>query len=287
MEFAPRIFGRGAPGERGRRPWRAALVLIVVAGLALLGYAEGVDLKDLGKRLSTMRDSSLDVALNAKVRSALALSRRVAGMKIEVASRSGIVTLKGRVPSEEARSIVEAIAGDTPGVGGVQDNLVVDPQAAATGYEQTLLGRIGDLETQVTLQERLRREPLLSGAKLHVDVDHGMVVLRGWAETDLERSSAQKIAQAVVGGEHVRNEIDVLGPSNGGQDRLARRVEFELYSTGAFDLTRIQVHSEAGRVEIQGSVRSEAERLLVTRLCEDVPGVSGVVNTLQVSDKSS
>jgi hyperosmotically inducible protein len=273
------------PARRGR--WLIALALILAGGVGVLAYADRLDLREIGKKLSTVRETSIDAAQKARVRSALGLSRRVSGMKIDVDAHSGVVTLAGRVPTQEARSIIEAIAADTPGVAGVRNELVIDPRAATTGYEETLLQRIADLEIQVALQERLRREPLLASASLKVDVDHGVVVLRGWVESELERAGAQKIAQAAVGADHVRNEIDTRSPTGGPEDRLARRVEFELYSTGAFDLGRIQVRSEAGLVHIEGSVRSQAERLLAARLAEVVPGVRQVVNDLTLTEKSS
>lgn len=281
-----------SPANADLRPhrrlrWVAVLALMLAAGVGMLAYADRLDLRQIGRTLSTVRDTSLDAALVAKVHGALALSRRVSGMKIQVSARSGVVTLAGRVPTQEARSIVEAIAADTPGVSGVQNRLLVDARAAASGYEQTLLERIADLETQVALQERLRREPLLAGANLKVDVERGVVVLRGWVESDLEHASARKIAQAAVGAEHVRNELQTLSPTSGAEDRLARRVEFELYSTRAFDLTRIRIRSEAGQVRLEGPVRSEAERLLAGRLTEAVPGVREVVNDLSLAEKSS
>jgi osmotically-inducible protein OsmY len=273
-----------APVRVRRNRTFAIAVLSLVACLGLLAYARGMDLREIGKKISSVRDTSLDVALKSKVQSALALSRRTAGMKIDVDARSGVVTLRGRVPTHEARAIVEAIVTDTPGVEEVHDEVAVDPQATATGYEQTLIERIGDLETQVALQERLRREPLLAGAHVRVDIEHGMVVLRGWAETDLESAGAQNIAEAAVGADHVRNEIDTVGGRSGGDDRLARRVEFELYATRAFDLSQIQIRSEAGKVKMDGAVRSEAERLLAGRLAEGVPGVGEVVNGLKVPE---
>lgn len=282
-----RPFGSEAARPRRRIRWLAALVLMLAAGVGVLAYADRLPLRDIGKTLSTVRDNSLDAALEAKVRGALALSRRVSGLKVDVEARSGLVTLAGRVPTQEARSIIEAIVGDTPGVAGVENRLVVDPRAAASGYEQTLLQRIDDLETQVALQERLRREPLLAGANLKVDVERGVVVLRGWVESDLERDGAQKIAQAAVGAEHVRNELQTLSPAGGSEDRLARRVEFELYSSRAFDLARIQIRSQAGKVRLEGSVRSEAERLLAARLAEAVPGVREVVNDLKPAETAS
>jgi osmotically-inducible protein OsmY len=286
-EDARHPLGSMPSGRRRRGRWLIALALVLAAGVGVLAYADRLDLREIGRKLSTVRETSIDAALKAKVRSALGLSRRVSGMKIDVDARAGVVSLAGRVPTQEARSIIEAIAADTPGVIGVQNELLIDPRAATTGYEETLLQRIADLETQVALQERLRREPLLASANLKVDVDHGMVVLRGWVESELERAGAQKIAQTAVGAEHVRNEIDTRGPTGGPEDRLARRVEFELYSTGAFDLTRIQVRSEAGVVRMEGSVRSSAERLLAVRLAEAVPGVRQIVNGLTVIEKPS
>jgi hyperosmotically inducible periplasmic protein len=284
--MAQPLFEGGAGRRKRRGLGLAALALFLAVGFAVFAFADRAELRDISKALVSMRDSSIDAALAAKVRGALALSRRVSGLKVGVGVRSGVARLDGRVPTQEARSIVEAIATDTPGVKGVENGLVVDPLAAANGYEGTLLQRISDLETEVTLQERLRHEPLLAGANLSVHVEHGVVALRGWVEGDVERAGAQEIAQAAVGAEHVRNELQTLSSTPGKEDRLARRVEFELFSTDAFDLARVQVRSDAGRVRLEGSVRSKAERLLAARLTEAVPGVREVVNDLTLSEKS-
>lgn len=264
-----------------RSRWLLALALVAAAGAGVLALSDRAVLSDIGKTFSTVRDSSLDAALVGKVRSALALSRRVSGLDIDVAAHSRIVTLTGRVPTAEVRSIAGAIVADTPGVTGVENRLEVDPRAVANGYEASLLQRIADLETQVSLQERLRREPLLGGANVKIEVDQGTVVLRGAVESERERETAQQIAQAAVGAEHVRNEMQALNPERDGDDVLARRVQFELYSTRAFDLSQLQVNSRAGRVRLHGLVRSEAERLLAARLAESVPGVRDVVNELE------
>jgi hyperosmotically inducible protein len=264
-----------------RSRWLVALLLVAMAGAGVFAFGDRAVLSDIRKTFSTVRDSSLDAALEAKVRSALALSRRASGLTIDVAAHSRIVSLTGRVPTPEVRAIVEAIVADTPGVAGVENRLAVDPRAVANGYETSLLQRIADLETQVSLQERLRREPLLAGANVKIEVEQGSVVLRGAVASELERETAQQIARAAVGAEHVRDELQALNPERGGGDLLARRVQFELYSTGAFDLEHLQVHSQAGRVRLEGSVRSEAERLLAARLAEGVPGVREVANELK------
>jgi len=267
-----------------RSRWLVVLVLVATAVAGAFAFSDSAVLSDIGRTFSTVRDSSLDVALEAKVRGALALSRRASGLDIDVAVHSRIVALTGRVPTPEVRSIAEAIVADTPGVAGVENRLDVDPKAVANGYEASLLQRIADLETQVSLQERLRHEPLLAGANVKVEVDQGIVVLRGAVESEMERETAQQVARSAVGAEHVRSELQALNPEQGGGDVLARRVQFELYSTGAFDLSRLQVHSQAGRVRLEGSVRSEAERLLALRLAEGVPGVREVANELKAPE---
>ena len=271
------------PRPRRLVRWPFVLLLLLAVGVAAVAYAGPLPFRRISQTLSSVRNTSLDTALETKVRGALALSRRVSGFKVGVQAHSGRVTLAGRVPSQEARSILEAIVADTAGVASVDNQLVVDPGAAASGYEMTLLQRIADLETQVAVQERLRREPLLAGADLKVAVERGDVVLRGWVEGEQERNAAQQIAQAAVGADHVHNELQTPRAARDGEERLATRVEFELYSSGAFDLAQLRIHSQDGRVQLEGSVRSEAERLLAARLAGDVPGVKEVVNDLKLA----
>ena len=82
----------------------------------------------------------------------------------------------------------------------------------------------------------------------------------------------------------VRNNLKVQGHAEGEppKDELAKRVEFELYSSRAFDLPAIQVHSNQGTVILDGQVRSNAEKLLAERLARDVDGVKNVRNNLSV-----
>lgn len=67
------------------------------------------------------------------------------------------------------------------------------------------------------------------------------------------------------------------------QKQLARRIEFELFSTQAFDLEAIHVTVAESTVTLAGTVRSEAERLLAERVVEEVPGVVKVANELRLA----
>jgi hypothetical protein len=72
-----------------------------------------------------MKEESLDAALTAKVKTALALNKQVPAGKIDVDSSDGIVTLRGTVSDERSREVAERVATDTPGVREVHNEVSV------------------------------------------------------------------------------------------------------------------------------------------------------------------
>jgi hypothetical protein len=70
-----------------------------------------------------MKEGSQDATLTAKVKTALSLNRNVPATNINVDSEGDVVTLRGEVPNEQARSLAEQIARDTPGVREVHNHL--------------------------------------------------------------------------------------------------------------------------------------------------------------------
>ena len=67
-------------------------------------------------------------------------------------------------------------------------------------------------------------------------------------------------------------------------EKLARRVEFELYSTKAFSLKTMQIHVDKGTATLTGNVGSRAERLLAEKVAQSVEGVRKVINNLAAPD---
>ena len=72
------------------------------------------------------KETSYDAALTAKVKTALALSKRIPAGEISVDSEGDVVTLRGEVPSSEIRHLAETIARDVPGVGEVNNHLYAE-----------------------------------------------------------------------------------------------------------------------------------------------------------------
>ena len=117
---------------------RAGLVflVVIVIGVLYLTRWRGVDMDaaeagkavagDLEQAAETVRDTSQDAFLTAKVKTALALSKSAPAFGVDVDSDGGTVTLTGAVPSNEIRAAVLEIARDTAGVREIVDRIRVD-----------------------------------------------------------------------------------------------------------------------------------------------------------------
>lgn len=145
--------------------------------------------------------------------------------------------------------------------------------------------RIADLELRSAVRDAVERHPELATAMVRVQVADGRVTLSGTVDTAEQRDAVEQIA-AREGAESVESEIALRAAADGPQnasEQLARKVEFELYSTDAFDLSRIEITGADGEIRLGGSVRSLAERLLAERIAGDTAGVETVVNDLEVA----
>lgn len=265
----------------------AALLLIIIAGGGYYVYTHGWKKPESFRAIFS---STGDPETARKVKTALGLSKRLAGFDIQVTASDGVVTLTGQVPSEDIKSLAGAIARDTPGVNDVKNEISVDP-AAQPSSESV---HVEDLEIRVSILEALARSRELGGKTIDIKVDNRTVTLSGTVETPTQRSGAEQIARAVDGVAGVVNNLVVTNPQATSEPPpagtpppesstdLAKRIQFELYQTDAFNTRTIQVRAEGGTVTLSGTVRSRAEQLLAERVAQSVPEVKKVVNELKV-----
>jgi hyperosmotically inducible periplasmic protein len=231
---------------------------------------------------SSIKESSADAATTTKVRTALMLSKHVSPFDIDVNTKQGAVSLTGQVPSEEVKAMAGVIAQDTSGVKELHNNLVVDPGAKPNPEAGRLTQRVADLEIKMIIEDTLHKNPELKDKPIELVVREQKVTLNGVVETESQKTLAQQIAWGAQGAVAVTNNLSVTTPSATPEDKLAKRVEFELYSTKAFSLNTLQIHSLDGTVTLAGSVSTRAEKLLAEKIAQSVSGVRKVVNNLSV-----
>ena len=262
------------------------IVSVVLVFLVVMGVWYYVHQKNgsVMAAWSSIKESSEDTATTTKVRTALKLSKHVSPFDIDVKTKQGAVNLSGQVPSEEVKAMAGVIAQDTSGVKELHNNLVVDPGTRPNPEASRLTERVADLEIKSIVEDTLRKNPELKDRPIELVVRERKVSLNGVVDTESQKNLAQQIAWGVQGVVAVANNLSVTTPTNAApEDKLAKRVEFELYSTKAFSLNTLQIHSLDGTVTLAGSVSTRAEKLLAEKITQTVSGVKKVVNNLTVT----
>lgn len=263
------------------------VLLVIVAGLVIYRLPAATPVREM---LRSVKDTSQDAATTSKVKTALLLSKHVSAFDIKTTTTRGVVNLSGEVPSEEMRRLAGAIAQDTSGVAQVQNDLVVNPGAGRNPAMANLGDRIADLEVKTIVIDRLARAPEFKDKRLTVQVARQVVTLEGTVDSPAQKRAAEDIAIQAPGVQSLVSQITVADGQAGAEsidDRLARRVEFELYSTKAVSLKTVQIRSQDGTVVLSGSVPSRAEKLLAEKVAQSVEGVKKVVNNLSAQEPTA
>jgi osmotically-inducible protein OsmY len=193
-----------------------ALLLLVIAGFGYLVYRQGWSTTSAQVRgvavavretTNAVRETSADMAVTAKVKAALALSKRVPALEINVDTQNAVTTLTGKVPSLQVRDLAGQIAGDTSGVREVRNLLTVDPAARPARDGERLALRVEELEQQTAIAEALQEHPEMDGSKIKVRVAAGVVLLDGTVVSSEQRWRAEQIASSLAGARVVRNNL--------------------------------------------------------------------------------
>jgi len=259
------------------------LVLVLVGGI-YFAYTQSASLRGA---FHSVKESTQDATATSRVRTALLLSKRVSPFDIKVETMQGQVTLTGQVPSEEVKTVAGAIAQDTAGVAQVNNELGINPTAERNPETERLGDRVADLEVKTDVEGALSKNAELKDKHIDVQAKNRFVTLGGALDTPAQKYSAEQIAWQVSGVKGVMNNISVTGAQavpETADEKLARRVEFELYSTRAVSLKNMQIHVNNGTATLTGTVGSRAERLLAEKIAQSVEGVRKVVNNLVTPD---
>lgn len=263
-----------------------AIVLIVLIVGGVLIYKRDAA-RSLGDTLRSVKETSQDAATTSKVKTALLLSKHVSAFDVKTSTNRGEVTLTGEVPTEETRRLAGAITQDTSGVTAVHNNLTVNPAARGNQEMEQLGDRVADLEIKTLVIDQLGRSPELKDKQIKVQVSKRIVTLDGAVDTPAQKRAAEQMALQAPGVQGLAGQLAVANAAavpESADEKLARRVEFELYSTRALPLQSVQIRSQDGTVILTGPVTSRAEKLLAERVTQSVEGVKRVVNNLSAPE---
>jgi len=142
-----------------------------------------------------------DSRLAVKINTALWSDLRFPGKLISVDTQDGVVTLRGKVDSEETKKTADDIIGRLEGVKEVRNELQIVPPERRAEVDAR------DQAIARALDAKFKQDPQLQDAVIDARVDAGAVTLSGQVRNAAARSRAVELARAVPGVRSVRNEL--------------------------------------------------------------------------------
>jgi osmotically-inducible protein OsmY len=213
-----------------------------------------------------------DAELVATVSEQLQQDVRVDASRIRVGTDRGRVTLSGSVASLRQKRIAEEDAWNVAGVGWVVNGLEVTAEARP------------DPEILREIRSAVAADAELFDAAIEVEVEAGVVTLKGRVANTYQRVHAGAIASRTRGVERVDNRLVAATWDQRADGELAAEVTRRLARNwrAAGSGKRVEVQVEGGVVTLTGTVDRWAERRSAGYVAATTRGVRKVRNRIVV-----
>ena len=174
----------------------AAIVMALVAAAPLTAGAADSKAQTTTQETKTMVS---DTWITSKTKISLFSDERVKGTQVSVDTTKGVVHLRGKVDSAEAKSAAGDIAQGVEGVKSVKNDLQVVAPTARKAVDAN------DSDIAKAVVTRLSKDTQLK--KVDVRTDAGVVTLTGQVPTIGASAKASETARGVSGVKSVKNEL--------------------------------------------------------------------------------
>ena len=250
---------------------KALYMLVSVAAVAALFVSS-----------APLRASETDDRIESSFKNSFVSKVYLKDDAVKAESKNGVVTLTGTVADESHRVLAEETAASLPGVERVDNKLATKAEAAAKNSDAWI-------GSKVKLALLFHRN--VDGSKTDVDVKVGVVTLKGEASSLAQKELSTEYAKDVDGVKEVRNEMTVAGAprktERAESDKIddasiTAQVKVTLFTHRSTSSVKTKVVTRDGVVTLSGVAKNAAEKSLVTKLVEDVHGVTGVKNEMSV-----
>ena len=184
-----------------------AITLVILAGTAFVLY----HLYESGQ-LPFIQRAIEDTAVTASVRAGFAIHRDLADRPIHVSTAERVVTLSGRVASEEERTEAEAIASTIEGVDEIANLLEVEPGLEDTDGEtrdKSFGERLDDAALLAKIRTALHLDREVRKLDVDVRVSSGQVILRGEIPSEALMERIRSRVASVRGVEGLEDELEL------------------------------------------------------------------------------
>jgi osmotically-inducible protein OsmY len=212
-----------------------------------------------------------DEQLQRDVNDAIFYDPKVDSVAIVSAVEGSVVTLRGTVGSLREKLEAENDVQHVAGVTGVHNDLVVTPLDAATRDDADLRGAV------------LQALVLNSGVPSTIDakVADSWVTLSGTASWQHQRDEAVSVVSKMEAVKGVTNDIQLVTTEPIAPD-VKQSIVDALQRNARVDAKGINVEIDGTTVVLSGTATSLAERLEAAAAAWASPGVTEVVNNIEI-----
>jgi osmotically-inducible protein OsmY len=191
--------------------------------------------------------------------------------EIGVAVKNGVVTLSGHVDSYSKKVAAENAAKKVVGVKAVAEDIQV---GISPSYRKT------DAEIAEAVLDALKWHNAVQEEKIKIKVEDGNVKLEGEVEWEYQRNMAKTAVENLTGVRFVTNLIMVkpkISPSD-----IQKKINAAFHRSATVDSSKIEATVDGSRVTLSGTVRSIAEKEDAENAVWFAPGVTSVVNKIEI-----
>lgn len=212
-----------------------------------------------------------DAQLKADITDELAWDPAINATNVGVMVKDGVVTLAGHLDSFSEKHAIERAVRRVSGVRGIALDLDVRLPAS---HQRT------DSDIAQAATAALSLNSLVPAGKIKVEVEDGWVTLTGQVDWGYQFASAEQCVRPLAGVRGLSNNITVK-PRVQSED-IARQISAALTRQAAREARHIGIEVEGSVVTLSGKVHSMAEHDAAVGVAFSTPGVSHVVDHLQV-----
>jgi hyperosmotically inducible periplasmic protein len=232
---------------------------------------------------SFVQSSETDARIESAAKNSYVFKTYLKEDAIKTESQNGVVTLQGSVSSVSHKYLAENTVAAMPGVVRIENQLIV---------KQEIPEEHSDAWITVKVKTALLFHRSVSASKTGVEVKDGVVFLTGEASSQAQKELTAEYAYDIDHVKEVRNGMTVVSNPDTRIETLwdkvddasiTAQVKMSLMSHRSTSVLKTNVATKDGAVTLGGVAKNNAEKKLVSKLVNDIYGVTSVNNNMTVS----
>lgn len=213
-----------------------------------------------------------DLELHQDVIAELTWDPRVAEKEIGVATKAGVVTLSGSVPTFAEKWAAERAVERVSGVKAVANDLLVNLPSSVTHSDTAIAHQVVNT---------LAWDIQVPDERITAHVSNGWITLQGDVEWQYQRDAAARAVRNLAGVRGVTNEIRVK-PTVASTFDVSRRIKDALRRRAERTANDITVETVGDVVTLKGKVKTFSDRRAAEGAAWAAPGVKEVRDEIAV-----